>query len=392
MVLGVLGATALLVALTLFFVYRIKGGVAELSGGPDTQLSEPEIKVTELITGLDHPWDIVFPTREVMFYSLRAGEIRGRMLSTAEEWTVAKPDNLVASGEGGMLGIALDTAFADTHYLFACYNARADKGPDVRVVRYEVSNDLKSVANPVPIVAGIQSQGGRHSGCRLTVDRLGNVWIGTGDSALAAAPQDPKSLAGKVLRVTKEGDPVAGNLKDPYDPRIFSYGHRNIQGIVLTDKPLSNGAYGFTVEQGTSKDDELNYLLPGNFGWDPNKKGVYDEEAPMTDLTKFPDAIRSTWSTGSPTLALSGIEQFTMKRWQAWRGRLIIGGLKAQELRLIELNERGEYLSDKSVLSGKYGRLRTAVEGPDGNLYVPTDNGSGQDKILKVQVICTVCD
>lgn len=391
---GCLVSAGVVVFGIFWFAGRVKTNLQELPSGQAEQApSEPELLVSEVVTGLNHPWDVAFPTSETMFYTQRGGELRGRMLTTGEDWQLVIPENIVAEGEGGLLGMTLDSSFADNNYLYICHNAQISNSLAVRVVRYVVSKDLRSVSEPLAIIPEISSRGGRHSGCRLAMDKSGVLWVGTGDSAIGTAPQDPKSLAGKVLRVSREGQAASGNLASPFDPRIYSYGHRNVQGIVLLSKPLANGAVGYSVEQGTDRDDELNYLLPGNFGYDPNNgRGGYNENASMTDLSKYPDAVSAVWSTGDHTLALSGAEILSQSDWQLWQGRILMAALKAQQGVLIELDETGVYKAEKILFEGDYGRLRTFVEAPDGSLYILTDNGSNQDKILKAEPVCTVCN
>ena len=106
---------------------------------------------------------------------------------------------------------------------------------------------------------------GRHSGCRPRFGPDGRLWIGTGDAAMPTVPQSPTSLGGKVLRVNTSGKGVPGNAPAPFDPRIYTYGHRNVQGIAF-----SPGGKAYSIEHGTGRDDEVNRLFAGaNYGWDP---------------------------------------------------------------------------------------------------------------------------
>src|SRR5690606_25638667 len=139
-------------------------------------------------------------------------------------------DDVQAQGEGGLTGLALDSDFANNSYIYTCYNSTAG---DVRVVRWVLSDEATELTDKTPIVTGIPSNSsGRHSGCRVASARDGTLWIGTGDAAQSANPQNLQSLGGKILRVTRDGEAVAGNIENG-DKRIFNYGHRNIQGLIL---------------------------------------------------------------------------------------------------------------------------------------------------------------
>jgi glucose/arabinose dehydrogenase len=180
-----------------------------------------------------------------------------------------------------------------------------------------------------------------------------------------------------VLRINRDGTGVAGNPGGVLDPRIFSYGHRNVQGIAF--RP-SDG-FGVTTEHGPDRADELNALVPGNFGWNPVPG--YNESVPMTDLAEFPNAVKALWDTGPRTYALAGATFITGSQWHGWNGVLAIALLKDSKLLLLRLDQNGIPVGRGEAISDR-GRLRTPVQGPDGALYITTDNGGSSDVILKV--------
>jgi len=286
-----------------------------------------------------------------------------------------------------MLGIAVDPAFTTNRRIYTCYLSNAGTAIDVRVVRWRVTDDWKRAVEPLPIVTGIPvnpaRQLGRHSGCRLRFHE-GVLWITTGDAAIGSHPQDPQSLAGKVLRVGTDGSPAAGNMGAPFRPEIYAYGFRNPQGLAF--RPSDGQA--FIIEHGPNRDDEITPLQPGgNGGWDPAIPGNlagYDESVPMTDTTAFPDALRPAWRSGSPTIAPSGGTFLTNPDWGSYTGRLAVAVLKAQHLRVHAIG--ADSLSDPGeIVLQDLGRLRAAVEGAKGELFVLTDEIDGE--ILKVKPI-----
>lgn len=311
-----------------------------------------------------------------LLFTERSGELS--KLVDGQKVLIQQIDDVEAQGEGGLTGMALDSNFAENNFLYTCYNSTAG---DVRVVRWVLNDGASELSGKTVIVEGIPSNSnGRHSGCRVKSSVDGNVWIGTGDAARSTNPQDLQSLGGKILRVTRDGEAIAGN-GDKGDARIFSYGHRNVQGIALFDEPI-DGIYGYSIEHGPAEDDEVNVLRSGNFGWDPLPP--YDENVPMTNKEKFPDAIDAVWSSGSPTIAPSGGSLIKGEAWGDYNGTLAMAVLKNQHLRLLKFDNLDNFrlVNEETFYERDFGRIRSATMGPDG-LYLNTDN-SDEDKIIKI--------
>jgi glucose/arabinose dehydrogenase len=380
-------ATILLISVYLFF--NTYGNI--FSPSPETTVTETEEESTEepnvttstLIDKLTNPWDMSFVDNDSFIYSQRWGQLRGYNTSTGEGWDIMKPADVYVAGEGGLLGVKVDVDFKNNKYIYTCMNVVG--GPSISVVRWKLSDDYKSILDRKDIITGLPSNSsGRHSGCRITMGTDGVVWVGTGDIANGTLPQDPKSLGGKVLRVDRDGNPISGNMGGNFDPRIFSYGHRNVQGITLFDKP-KDGVYGYTLEQGSDRDDELNLLKPGNFGWDPIPG--YNESRAMTDLEKFPDAIHAVWSSGFPTIATSGVTIVKGEQWGTWNGAVLLAVQKDMHVRIQKYDADYKLLRNDKIFTG-FGRIRTVVESPSGNeLYLLTDNGVEKDMIIKVSLV-----
>ncbi|MGB7979475.1 MAG: PQQ-dependent sugar dehydrogenase [Candidatus Nanopelagicales bacterium] len=331
------------------------------------------IEVAGRIEGFQRPWDLRFLPDGTPLVTERPGQLA--TVVDGRRQVVDRVPDVVARGEGGLMGLALDPSFERNRRIYLCYSAGSgDTVRDVRVVRYRLTETLDGLRDPTPIVTGLPAgAGNRHLGCRVDVGPDGMLWVTAGDAVSPTAPQDPTSRAGKVLRATLAGDPAPDNPGGGWDPYVYTLGHRNVQG--LSFRPGDRAP--FSVEHGTGCDDEINLLVAGgNYGWNPvGAAGRYAEDAPMTS----PDisaARAAVWSSGCPTIAPSGAEFITGAQWGRWSGALAVAVLKDQELLLVALD--GDTVTDtRTELSGALGRLRTVRNAPDGSLWLTVDADGG---------------
>ena len=341
------------------------------------EITPPKLLVSTLVSGLSIPWDLAFTPDGTMLFTERRGVLSSRGADGTVRTVDAELGDLFANGETGVMGIVVDPDFASNRRFYTC---QGHAGPEVQVIAWTI-DAAYTVATRVadPLVGGIPATSGRHGGCRLRFGPEGYLWIATGDAASGTVPQNLSSLGGKVLRV----DPStgAGAPTNPFAPsRVYTYGHRNVQGLAL--RPGTRQMW--SVEHGPRVNDEINLLVAGrNYGWDPVPG--YNEAVPMTDLVKFPGAVEARWSSGAPTLAVSGGIFLEGEQWGVWEGRLAVATLRDSKLRLFEFTPNGDFVSQVVVpeLDGVFGRLRTPMMGPDGALYVTTSNGGG-DRILRI--------
>lgn len=360
----------------------------------------PELRVGEVATGLDNPWDVgVLPDGRVLVterggrLSLLSGTTPGATVTPV----TADLSDVLVRGEGGLMGMVIHPDFAESGRFTTCQTHVEGGTPtDVRLVTWRLDGTTASrVADP--LVGGLPiNPSGRHSGCRPTIAADGALLVGTGDTARGTIPQDLSSLGGKVLRIDldtggpAEGNPFAG-AADPAQRLILTYGHRNVQGVAVDP-----AGQVWTAEHGPSSDDEVNLLRPGaNYGWDPGQGGTvggYDESVPMTDLARYPDAVPAAWSSGSPVEAVSGAAFLTGGRWGDLDGTLVVGALRGEKLLFMTprtTTSQGGAIAAVAVpgaLDGSYGRLRAVRLAPDGALLVSTSNGS-DDRILRIDPV-----
>ncbi|HEX2039016.1 MAG TPA: PQQ-dependent sugar dehydrogenase [Acidimicrobiales bacterium] len=335
--------------------------------------SAPTLSVSVVASGLVIPWDVAFTPDGVLLFTERPGRI-GAIVG-GNRRLLAQPGDVYVNSEGGLLGMAVDPEFASNRRIYVCQSWTDGTNRDVRLYAYTVDTGYTAAIRAGgPLFSGAPAGSGRHNGCRPRFGPDGRLWVGTGDAAVGTVPQDLGSLGGKVLRIDKHtGARVPGNIGGS---RIHTYGHRNVQGIAV--RPGSDQVYA--VEHGPVGDDEITLLRAGgNSGWHPVPG--YNETVPMTDTARFPDAMRPSWSSGDERLAPSGAAFVTGSNWRSWSGALAVALLRGQQLRMLFLDAEGGLLGQEVVHRGT-DRLRTAVLGPDGSLYVTTSNGSN-DRILR---------
>lgn len=373
-------------------------GAAPAAAAPPTVAEGiPGLRVTELATGLANPWDVgVLPDGRALVPE-RDGQLT--LLSSITEGATASPvtadfSDLPAEGEGGLMGLVVHPDFDSTRRFTTCQTySEGVTATDVRLVTWELAPDGTSAARVVdPLLGGLPvNASGRHSGCRTTLGPDGALLVGTGDTGRGAIPQDVTSLGGKTLRIDLQtGAPLPDNpFADALEPNqrlIYTYGHRNVQGVAV--QPDTGAVY--SAEHGPDTDDEVNLLQPGgNYGWDPSQGGTvggYDENVPMTDLERFPDAVPAAWSSGSPVEAISGAAFATGLQWGELDGALAVGALRGQALLFMTLDDAGAVASVVAApeLDETYGRIRSVRTAPDGALLVTTDNNV-DDRVLRVE-------
>lgn len=318
---------------------------------------EPSGDADVVATDLDVPWDLEFLDDGTALVTERNTARIRRVEPDGELTDIGEVPGVSASGEGGLLGIA-----HHRDWLYAMFTASGDN----RVVRMEF--DGESLGEPEVIVEGLP-KAGIHNGGRIVFGPDGMLYIGAGDANDGARAQDLDSPAGKILRVTPEGDVPDDN---PFDGSpVWSYGHRNVQGLAFDDEGRL-----WASEFGQNTWDELNLIEAGeNYGW-PAVEGIADDD-------EFTDPVLQ-WSTDEASP--SGIAYV--------RDTIFMAGLRGQRLWQIPVPD-GSAGEPEAFFGGEYGRLRHAELAPDGSLWLLTNNTDGRnpdgpgpddDRILRVSL------
>jgi glucose/arabinose dehydrogenase len=329
------------------------------------------VKVVTVAENLEIPWEIAFAPDGRIFFTERVGNLRVIENGQLNPEPVIILD--VGTVEGGLLGLALDPNFEQNHFLYLYYTYFEFPFTYNKVVRFtEKDNSLLDEFILVDKIPGAAI----HDGGRLKFGPDEKLYITTGDAGNSNAAQDLNSLSGKILRINPEGTIPSDN---PFaDSMIFSYGHRNPQGL---DWDPVTGKLVVT-EHGPSAHDEVNVVEAGkNYGWPKIIGGEHDPE--------FADPIIHT---GEDTWAPSGATFYDSKNIPEWTNKYFVATLRGVHLRMLDLNlEENQVISSEALFSNIYGRLRDASIGPDGNLYLLTSNRDGRgtpaendDRILKI--------
>jgi glucose/arabinose dehydrogenase len=311
------------------------------------------VQVKSVVTGLEVPWGAAWREGD-LYLTERPGRVvrvpggKGKASVVTDEF----PD-LRVSGEGGLLGLAFhpDDPVA---YTYGTYRTGGDL--ENRVVRHAVDDDWRAET----LLDGIPAAN-IHDGGRLLVDDDA-LYVTTGDSGDSKKAQQRDSLAGKVLRLTLDGDAHPDN---PFDSEVFTWGHRNPQGLAVRGEEL------FSTEHGPSTDDEINLLEAGNnYGW-PEARGTGEDRSRNEAFTYALASYTPTIAPGSATFYDGPIER--------WRGDFFFGTLAGRHLHRVRFDGR-EVVEQERLYEGEYGRLRTVFTGPDGHLYCTTSNRDGRGR------------
>ncbi len=361
---------------------------------PPSSTETPDLAVEQVAGGLEHGWDIGFLPDGKVLVTERPARIE--LLSSAHpgaQVSQVKADlsDVFVSGEGGLMGMVVHPDFDRTRRFTTCQTHTENGEPkDIRLVTWRLAEDGRIATREKELLTGLPISTGRHSGCRPTIGPDGMLLVGTGDTAQGWVSQDKTSLGGKVLRLDLDtGEPAPDNpfidAKNPRQRYVYTYGHRNIQGVAV--RPGTDQI--FTAEHGPSFNDEVNLIQAGrNYGWDPSHGGTvggYDESVPMTDLERFPDAVPAKWQSGETTQAVCAATFLDGDQWGALNGALVVTALKGAKVLLMTLTKDGDVASVAipKEFDNRFGRLRAARTGPDGALFITTTNGT-DDKLLRV--------
>lgn len=333
--------------------------------------------------GLDRPWSFAFLPEGVILVTEKSGALRtigpGRKLSEP----ISGLPEIAAVGQGGLLDIALHPAFEQTRLVFLSFAEPRDGGMvATSVMRGRLSEDLVSLTDVKVIFRQTPAaEGGQHFGSRIVFDRTGALFITTGDRGnLRDLVQKPDNHIGKIIRISEDGGIPPDNPKvEGWLPEIWSIGHRNLQGAAI--HPETGQLW--TVEHGAKGGDELNIPLGGkNYGWPVVSYGKeYSGYAIGAGLTEK-EGVEQPLHYWDPSIAPSGMAFYTSERYPEWTGSLFVGALVQKHLARLVI-EGGKVVKEERFYEGR-ARIRDVRQGPDGYLYMLTDEAAPMGRIMRV--------
>lgn len=332
------------------------------------------IRVVRLAGGLDRPWGVAFLPGGDYLVTERPGRLK--LLRDGRLSNVSGLPEISAVRQGGLLDVSLHPEFADNGWVYLSYSSAGEGGTATTLGRGRLEAD-SLVDFEQLFIQDRFSDPGRHYGSRIAWLSDGTLLLSVGDRGVQPErAQDLLDHAGKVLRLNADGTPPAGNPfvgRDDAHPEIFSLGHRNIQGLAVV--PGTDEIWA--TEHGPRGGDELNRIVPGgNYGWPVvSRAREYRTEAQYGEARSREGFIDPVYEF-LPTLAPSGLALVTQDRFPRWRGNLLAGGLAAERVRRVVLEDK-VVVHEEELLLGLVGRIRDVREGPDGNIYVLSDETDG---------------
>jgi len=343
--------------------------------------SAGELAVETVAGGLEHPWGLAFLPDGRMLVTERPGRLRIVDAKGELSRPLSGIPSVMARGQGGLLDVALDPGFAENRLVYLSYAEPRPGGNGTSVARGRLNEQGTALTGVEVIFRQMPTVSSNlHFGSRLVFDRTGALFVTVGERYTQRdQAQNPANHLGKIIRIRPDGSAPADNPKKPgWAPEIWSIGHRNVQGAAL--HPDTGQLW--TAEHGARGGDEINTPKAGlNYGWPVITYGVDYSGAKIGEGTAKP-GMEQPLFYWDPSIAPSGAAFYTGPVWPAWRNSLFVGALAGSML--VRLSTQGEKVTGEERLLTDIGaRIRDVRQGPDGLLYLLTDETDGQ--VLRVR-------
>lgn len=332
-----------------------------------------------LAEGLDRPWGIISLPDGRFLITQKAGSIRIASADGKLNDPINVSPEVNSKGQGGLLGITIDPSFTNNRIIYWTFSeAQPDEKNLTAVAKGKLSADEKSIENMEVIYRATPAfKSNAHYGSRILFDKTGNIIFSTGErSILESRPEAQylNSALGKIIRITTDGKPAPGN---PFEgnanarPELYSYGHRNVQGLAI------NPATGdlWETEFGPRGGDEVNLIKPGkNYGWPVITYGIEYAGPKVGEGIQQKAGMEQPVYYYDPVISPSGIAFYTSNAIPEWKNNLFIAALSGMHIaRLVIKNNK--VVGEERLLAGESQRFRDITEGRDGALYAVTDQG-----------------
>ena len=340
-------------------------------------------KVT-ILENLEHPWSVAWLPDGAMLITERPGRLRIARDGVLDPNPIAGVPEVFAQGQGGLMEVSVHPRFAENRWIYLTYSHGTIDANRTRIARATFDGNRLSNVKVIFEVSQTKPRG-QHFGSRLVWLPDGTLLAAIGDGGnppielegelIRQQAQNRRSHLGKVVRLNDDGSIPSDNPfvgAEDADPAVWSYGHRNIQG--LTFDPIADRVWA--SEHGARGGDEVNWVQEGeNYGWPVATHSREYSGGLISPEQSLPGMVdpKLIWT---PSIAPSGLAFYSSDRVAEWQGDLFAGGLVSQDVRHIELDEAGNVVEEESISIGQ--RVRDVRQGPDGGLYVLTDEPNGQ--------------
>jgi glucose/arabinose dehydrogenase len=342
-----------------------------------------KVKVETFASGLEHPWGMQFLPDGRLLVTERPGRLRYVAKDGKLSEPIAGVPEVAAVGQGGLLDILLATDFASSGVIYLSYGEPREGGANgTTVARAKLTSDgdggrledLKVIFRQQPA-----ADSGHHFGSRLVWAQDGTLFVTTGErNQLRAEAQNPANDIGKIIRINADGSIPSDNPKLPgWAPEVWSIGHRNVQGAAL--RPDTGQLY--TVEHGAQGGDELNHPQAGkNYGWPIITYGI-DYSGAKIGEGSAKEGMEPAVYYWKPSIATSGLTFYTGDLFPEWKGNAFVGGLARTQVQRLVF-DGDDVVAAETLLADEGKRIRDVRTGPDGALWLLTDDSDGE--VLRV--------
>jgi len=373
---------------TGFFLHLVLPGLTQ---APVIHSAYHDYRVVTVADGLENPWSIAFLPGGDMLVTERPGRLRiirqGKLLTNP----VLGVPEVFAEGQGGLFDVRLHPDFASNHLLYLSYAKSNTGGSTTMVIRARFENDRLT---GVEDIFEAKSQGRGHYGGRLAFDRDGYLFITVGERMapssgdLEAHPaQDLSNHHGTTIRIYDDGRvPTDNPFVDRAGvlPEIWSYGHRNPQGLAI--HPETGDVW--INEHGPQGGDELNRILPGaNYGWPVVGYGVNYRSGLAIHEGTYREGMEPPVHFWVPSIATSGLLIYTGDRFPEWQGNFFVGGMAGEQLARLTPSTDAPTIETEETLVHGMGRIRDVRQGPEGYIYLAIDNRAGAGNVVRLEPI-----
>jgi glucose/arabinose dehydrogenase len=334
-------------------------------------------RVVPVVRALANPWSLAFLPNGDMLVTERPGRLRIVRNGTLDPQPIAGVPEVWATGQGGLLEVLPHPRFGQNRLLYLTYSKPCEKGATTALLRGRFDGRALSGAQDL-FVADNCNTGNPHFGSKLAFGPDGSLYMTIGERGDRHRAQNMASHGGKILRLTEDGKPAPGNPflgKEGSKPEIFTYGHRNPQGLAIHP----DTGVMWANEHGPQGGDELNILEAGrNYGWPVASYGrEYGPDGALVSLHPWKEGVEEPILTWLPSIGISGMIFYTGDKFPQWRGHIFVGGLSGLTLHRLAFNDKGGLLGREALLTELRQRIRDVRQGPDGNIYLVVDANPG---------------